>query len=325
MKRLTPLAVLFILPCMQLFAQEGKLKTVQTTSVWAPANVKVDGSLKEWDDTFQAYNKTTKIFYTLCNDDKNLYFIVKSIDVQNNAKIIAGGITLVLNTEDKKKDKDAFSLTFPNIPRPTRGQGGGRGAGGGGGAPGGGRGAGGGGGAGGFGGGNRGQAPDSAAVAARQKQTVEAAKEIKVLGFKDITDTLISIYNEFSIKAAISYDKLGNYDYEMAIPLKELNLSPDDAKEIAYHITVNGLQMPANFQDRQGGQGGAGAADAVAGGGGAAGGRGGAAPAGGAGGRGGRGGAPGAPQGGAGQQNRGPDPDMFSPTDFWGKYTLAKK
>jgi hypothetical protein len=324
MKRLTPLAVLFILPCMQLFAQEGKLKTVQTTSVWAPANVKVDGSLKEWDDTFQAYNKTTKIFYTLCNDDKNLYFIVKSIDVQNNAKIIAGGITLVLNTEDKKKDKDAFSLTFPNIPRPTRGQGGGRGAGGGGGAPGGGRG--GGGGAGGFGGGNRGQAPDSAAIAARQKQTIEAAKEIKVLGFKDVTDTLISIYNEFSIKAAISYDKLGNYDYEMAIPLKELNLTPGDAKEIAYHITVNGLQMPANFQDRQGGQGGAGAADAVAGGGGAAGGRGGAAPAGGgAGGRGGRGGAPGAPQGGAGQQNRGPDPDMFSPTDFWGKYTLAKK
>lgn len=324
MKRLIPLAVLFILPGIQLFAQEGKLKTVQTTSVWAPANVKVDGSLKEWDDTFQAYNKTTKIFYTLCNDDKNLYFIVKSIDVQNNAKIIAGGITLVLNTEDKKKDKDAYSLTFPNIPRPTRGQGGGRGAGGGGGAPGGGGGGRGGGGGGGFGGGNRGQAPDSAAIAARQKQTIESAKEIKVLGFKDITDTLISIYNEFSIKAAISYDKLGNYDYEMAIPLKALNLTPGDAKEIAYHITVNGLQMPANFggQDRQGGAAGgdaAGGGDAV---------RGGGAGGGGGGGRGGRGGggAPGAPQaGGAQQGNRGPDPDMFSPTDFWGKYTLAKK
>ena len=90
--------MVLLIPCSALFAQEGKLKTVQTTSVWAPANTKVDGSLKEWDDTFQAYNKTTKIFYTMCNDDKYLYFVVKSIDVINNAKIIAGGITLTINT-----------------------------------------------------------------------------------------------------------------------------------------------------------------------------------------------------------------------------------
>src|ERR1700760_4735297 len=113
MKRLTPLAVLFILPCMQLFAQEGKLKTVQTTSVWAPANVKVDGSLKEWDDTFQAYNKTTKIFYTVSNDDKYIYFVVKSIDPATSNKIVAGGITFNINTADKKKDENTFSVTFP--------------------------------------------------------------------------------------------------------------------------------------------------------------------------------------------------------------------
>jgi len=319
MKKLIPLVVLLILPGLKLLAQEGKLKSVQATSVWAPASVKVDGNLKEWDDTFQAYNKTTKIFYTLCNDDKYLYLVVKSIDIPNNAKIIAGGITLTINTEDKKKDKDAFTLTYPMIPRPTRGQ---RGAGGGGGGA---R------GAGGFGGGrDRGAAPDSAAIAAQHKQTVEAAKEIKVLGFKDITDTLISIYNEFSIKASIGYDAIGNYDYELAVPLKLLNITPDNAKEFAYNIKVNGLQVPANFGGPNGpgggGLGGAGGGgDAIAGGGAAGGG--GGAPGGGGGGRGGRGGGGGGgrPPGGGGAPGTPRDPEMYSPTDFWGKYTLAKK
>jgi hypothetical protein len=304
MKKLIPLAVLLILSGLQLFAQEGKLKTVQAGSVWAPAGLKVDGNLKEWDDTFQAYNKTTKLFYTISNDDKYLYFVVKSIDVPNNAKIIAGGITLTINTEDKKKDQNAYNITYPIIPRPARGQ----------------RGGGGGGGRGGAGGGGRGVPPDSAAIAAQRKQTIEASKEIRVLGFKDIMDTLISIYNEYSIKAAIGYDPLGNYDYELAVPLKELNLTVDNAKEFAYNVKVNGIEIPAGFGG-PGGPGGNGGADAIRGGG-APGGDavrgGGGAPGGGRAGRGGGGGAPPAP-------GSARDPEMYAPTDFWGKYTLAKK
>jgi len=320
MKKLIPLAVLLMLPCLQLLAQEGKLKTIQATSVWAPVNVKVDGSLKEWDDTFQAFNKTTKLFYTICNDDKYLYFIVKSIDVPTTDKIVGGGLTLNINTDDKKKDKDVYSITFPNIPRQTRGQGGGRGGAGGGG---------GGRGGGGFGGGGRGPAaPDSAAIAAKRKQTVDMAKEIKVLGFKDITDTLISIYNEYSIKAGLSYDPLGNYGYEMAVPLKLLNLSIDDAKEFSYHIIVNGLPSPqgpgqGGRDGQQGNAGGGNAGGGNAGGGNAGGGN---AGGGGGGGRGGGG------RGGAGGGIPTPpvpgsarDPEMYAATDFWGKYTLAKK
>jgi len=314
MKKLLPLAVLLILPCLQLFAQEGKLKNIQAGSIWAPANVKVDGNLKEWDDSFQAYNKTTKIFYTVCNDDKYLYFVVKSIDIPNNAKIIAGGITLTLNTDGKKKEKDAFSLTYPVIPRPTRGQGGrGGGAGGRGGA------------GGGFGGGRNNNPPDSAAIAAQHKQTIESAKEIRVLGFKDITDTLISIYNEYSIKASMGYDAIGNYDYELAVPLKALNLTVGDTKEIAYNVKVNGIQIPVGFGGPGGGQDGFGGAPGGDAGGGLAGA--GAAGRGGAGGgRGGAGGGRGGLGGGAppvpGGRN---DPEMYAPTDFWGKYTLAKK
>jgi hypothetical protein len=34
-----------------------KLKDVQEVSLWAPAGVKADGKLIEWNDSFQAFNK----------------------------------------------------------------------------------------------------------------------------------------------------------------------------------------------------------------------------------------------------------------------------
>lgn len=52
------------------FAQ--KLPGVQTSSLWAPENLKIDGKTTEWNGTFQAYNKAADIFYTISNDDKNI-------------------------------------------------------------------------------------------------------------------------------------------------------------------------------------------------------------------------------------------------------------
>ena len=319
MKKLIPLTVLLSITCVKLFAQEDiaskKLKDIQATNLLAPTTVKIDGNLTDWDNNFQAYNKSTKLYYTISNDDKYLYLLVKSIDATNNTKITSGGITLTINTDNKKKEQDAYSITFPVVAAPTPGQRGQRGAGGFGGG-----GSGGFGGAGGFGR----NAPDSAALATARKQTVTSSKEIKVSGFKDITDSLISIYNEYSIKTAIGYQAQNNYTYEAAIPLKLLGLSLDNPKEFAYNIKVNGRQIPNFNRDRieaaGGGQGGPG---------GGAGGFGGGAGGPGGGTRGG-GGAGGFGGGGARGGGRGPGgnidfAELTSPSDFWGKYTLAKK
>jgi hypothetical protein len=257
----------------QMFAQD-KLKSVQVNSLRAVPGIKIDGNITEWGNNFQAYNKAVKLYYILANDDKYLYLVTKSTDPTNNAKIGAGGITININTADKKNEKDAFSVTYPVVNRGGRG-GGGRNRGG-------------------FGGGRNNGVPlsDSALKAQTEeahKQFVAAAKEIRVLGFKEITDTLISIYNEYSIKSLVAYDDQGAMTVEMAIPLKALGLSTDSPKEFAYQITLLGLPLPAG-----GGFGGGG-------------GRGG--------GRGGRGG------GG----NNIDYQDLLTPTDFWGKYTLAKK
>jgi hypothetical protein len=281
--------VLLLYPWFKIFAQ-SHLNNVQATSVWAPANVRIDGKLNEWEDNFQAYNKSTRLFYTLSNNEKYLYLAITSTDAQNNTKIEAGGITLTINTAGKKKDKDAFILTYPVINTSGRGRrGGGR-----------------------FGGRQQADGTDTAATNAAHRQFIESSKEIKVFGFKDVDDTLISIYNEYGIKSAIGFDTLGNYNYELAIPLKLLGLSPGNTGEIAYNVKVNGLQIPNGDQGKIMLDGIQGGNLSISGDGGFGGGRGGSGRGGGS-------------KGGGKTNNDMNFQDLTSPTDFWGKYTLAKK
>jgi len=272
-------AILFIL-ITGIFntAIAQKVNNVQQGSITAPAGLKIDGKLTEWAPALQAYNKSTKLWYTLANDDKNLYLAIKSTDAGNINKILAGGISLTINTAGKKKDKDAFVVTYPIAPK-----GGGRGMGRGGRK--------------GFG---QQDAPDSAQILAQHKQALAACKEISAIGFKDITDTLISIYNEYSIKAVANFDDKGNFVYELAIPLNMLQLSAGSATEIAYQIKLNGLQLGGGMDMvKIGGGGGRISLDGGGGGGGGGG------------------------FGGFSARNDSDADDMMTPTDFWGKYTLA--
>lgn len=272
------LTTLAISICNLAIAQ--KIENVQVGSVLAPPAVKIDGKLTEWGNSLQAYNKTVKLWYTLANDDKNIYLAIKSTDFDNNTKILAGGISLTLNTAGKKRDKGAFVVTFPEVNRTGTRNGRGR--------------------RGGFG---QSDTPDTAAIIAQQKQTLATSKEISALGFKEITDTLISIYNEYGIKAVTNIDDKGVFVYELSIPLKLLGISTGDQKEIAYNIKVNGLQLSASS-----GFGGSG------------GGRNGGGGFGGGGGGGfGGGGGPGF----GGTRDSSDASDLTSPTDFWGKYILA--
>ncbi|WEK20561.1 MAG: hypothetical protein P0Y49_05345 [Candidatus Pedobacter colombiensis] len=281
--------------CTALFASLGsiaqaqKVNNLQEVSIFAPHAIKIDGKNFEWKDSDFSVNKRTSLSYIISNDDKNLYLVIKSTDIANNSKILAGGITFSVNPDGKKKEKESITLTYPlpaSFGRP------------GGGGP----------------GGSRramgmtmamGSGPQNAKqrdsfMVARQKTQLAAAKEIKIHGFKNTTDTLISIYNEYGIKAFANIDKDNVYFYEVGIPLEALGISVTEPKEFAYNIKLNGLQLP-NF----GGGGG--------GGGNFGGGGGGRGPGGGGGGH--------FSMGGGGVDFQA----MMSPTDFWGKYTLAKK
>jgi len=306
-------------------AYSQKLNNIQEGSVWAPANIRIDAKLNEWDDTFKAYNKTTDIYYTISNDDKNLYFAIKSTIPMVNSKIIAGGMNFTINTENKKKDKEkgAYLIVFPLIDMSAmRSQMMQRMGGGGGGAAMAGRPKGDGVVAFGGPGANVSQAQMDSMGIAMRRQALKSVKEIKMLGFAetDIPDTVISIYNEYGVKAAVDYDVKGNFTCEMAIPLKYLHLSTDNPKEFTYNIKLNGLNLSSmlppgvnmSFATPDGG-GGGGNVVVVRGG------------AGGGGGFGGGGGGDMTMQMPKGMPSMGDMQSMISPTDFWGKYTLAKK
>jgi len=290
--------------CTALFAgltsvvHAQKVNDLQEVSIFAPHAIKIDGKNFEWKDADFSVNKRTSLSYIISNDDKNLYLIIKSTDMANNSKIMAGGITFSVNPDGKKKEKESITLTYPLATNPFRG-----GQGGGGGrramgmtmAMG--------------GGGPQDTKQRDSFMVARQKTQLSTAKEIAIKGFKNTTDTLVSIYNEYGIKAFASIDKDNAFFYEVAIPLEALGISVASPKEFAYNIKLNGLQIPS-FEGRGSGGGG---------GGGGGGGRGGFGGGGGGNFGGGGGGFGGGGRGGMDFQA------MISPTDFWGKYTLAKK
>ncbi len=259
-----------------------KKPEIQTISLTAPKNIRVDGKANEWNDSFAADNKRVSVLYSLANDDKNLYLIIKAIGAGTINKILAGGITFNINSSGKKTDKDAFSITYPLVKKTIRVQSG------------------------------QNQVRPSAGSAYAQtskdltiaqkdsvaiiqhKAKLATVKEIKIAGFKNIADSLISIYNEYGLVARTAMDTKGALIYELAIPLELLSISITEPKEFAYQIKVNGITMadiPVSSItsvsiDKSGG--GPGVMSV--------------------------------------QMNGGQNyQDMISPTDFWGKYTTIKK
>ncbi len=247
----------------------------------APANLKIDGKLTEFSDSLTSYDKTTKLNYALAHDANNLYVFVKANGQQEQNKMMAGGISVSVNASGKKKASS--TITFPVVDRAAmmaemrnrRSQGGG-----------------------GEGNAQVQRTPEErqAEREAMRKKILTNLKEIKVSGLNGISVESISIYNTYGIKTGINYNDKNALIYELAIPLKLVNVDPASEEEIAVNIKLNGLELPENSGGGGGGFGGGGNF-----------------------GGGGFGGQPTGARGGS--QNFSA---MFTPTEFWVKAKLSK-
>jgi len=201
-----------------------KLPNIQQTNLRAPANIKTDGRATEWDNQFQAYNRATNIFYTLSNDDNNLYLTVQAVDEDIIRKIISGRVSLTINKSGKKSDLDAIVISYPifdsknkpvinlkDKPKIVPGS-------------------------------EISLHKADSFMYVNNKQMTDRAKMIKVMGIKTL-DTLISVYNEDGIKAAALFDNKMSYTVEMAVSLKLLDLSVNDAAKFSYNLRLNGVAM----------------------------------------------------------------------------------
>lgn len=280
---------------ISLTASAQKQPQIQEGSVRAPENVKIDGKIKEWASPFQnarnndnylsAYNSSSRVYYTVANDDDNLYFVIRGLGSGVAQKELSGGLTItVSHATDRKKEKapDNVSVTFPvpqsiKVTQTIMGQ------------------------LATVGGyvdedttANRKQIDSISAVT--NKMINNYMKEIRVIGVKEVPDSVLSVYNTLGIKVAIQYIKRQPI-VEIAVPLKYLGLSIKAPVKFSYNIKLGAIAEP-NLPT----------VDIV----------GSIAPS------------DAMPMstmkvgviGGGGGGNAG---FLFNPTDFWGEYTLAKK
>lgn len=172
----------------------------------APASVRVDGNLSEWDPGRFTAHEDTRISYLVSNDDRNLYLAVRSADRDKISKMVTRGITLTVNTDGKKKAGP--SVTFPagRVPGAAAGK------------------------------------PADPGQALRSR--LSTAREIRITGMKSIRDGGISTENEYGILAAGDLDSAMTFACELAVPLDQLGLSPASDSPVAIGIRINGIVPP---------------------------------------------------------------------------------
>lgn len=224
--KITYLTVAALLGFNLVFAQ----KTLQTqqTPLAIPQQFKADGQLKEWSDPLAAHNKKVELSYSIANDDKQLVFVIKAADRNVIKKIILGGISFSINLNGDKKEKDAQTITYPqlytanNFMRSINN--------------------------------NRDRRQltasskeDVAALAKEFSAELAKAKEIGITGISAVTDTLISIYNAYGIKTKAIINNELVYTQELVIPFAVLGIDANTLKEFTYQIKLNGRTTPANM------------------------------------------------------------------------------
>ena len=245
----------------------------------APKTITIDGDIKEWGDSLNYYSPEERISYAIANNNDTLYLAVKIYDRSEIARVLMAGLTFSLDTKGKKKE--TYSITYPlNIGatpvfhRPSTDN------------------------------------EDNITQADRDelmREKLTTLRGIKVVGFTDVEDDMITTSNTYGFKAAIDYDDVGNLIYEAAIPFKFLHAADALKNTWAFNIRINGVQRPAPPAGEEGG-------------GGQEGGRGG----GGMGGGGRHGGGRGGSHGGGGQNHNADMGELAKTIDFWGKFSLSK-
>jgi len=217
--------LLLCVACVEVIAQ--KLPNVQKEGFRAPVNIKIDGKTNEWGDSFKAYNTNTEVFYTIANDDDNLYLVIQATNADVINKMARGGITFTINHGTGKSDADPVTIYFPALSdkdkvvigqsvskKPTETHDG-----------------------------AIIQKQTDSLIAITNKLFATRSKLIKVKGIKSITDTLLSIYNEQNIEEKAFVNSKRACTFELAIPLKYLPVSLANPKPFAYNITINGANV----------------------------------------------------------------------------------
>ena len=184
--------------CLKTLSAQS-LPNIQTQSVRLPADTKIDGKLSEWPEFLQAYNKATRLEYTMANDDKKLYLAIRSKDKSTTSKILLGGISFSLGTSNTAYKDTVITLPATNSAYTYSPEG------------------------------RRTANFKISSGTAEILNSIEQLKEIKVLRFKGIQDSILSIYNKYGISSKLAYFN-ETLVLELAIPLDLIGINKDPGR-----------------------------------------------------------------------------------------------
>lgn len=209
-----------------------KLPNVQQRSMLAPASIKIDGKAADWGDKFEAKNNTTELMYTIANDDKRLYLVAQTDVAEVYNRISNGGIKLIIQKNGRKNEDGAMIVKFPFQEKPGELT---------------------------FNSGvyrftvtsdaiNIEKTVTQKTLSVEQADSTMKANNAKLAaGTKWIytnnitgVDTLLSVYNDKGVNAAVAFDNKKVYTLEMAIDLKLLGLTSEKGEKFSYRLVVNG-------------------------------------------------------------------------------------
>lgn len=165
--------------------------------------IKVDGNLREWNNSMYAINKDSSWFFNALVKNENLYVAVKVVNLFLQNEAIRNGILVNINQEGKKKDGSKLIFPKPN-PESLRAM------------------------------------KDGQQVVPESMRQEFLAKSdgYYVEGFESFVDGLLSFANGYGLKAVAKLDSMDNLVYECVIPLKLLKLKAEQNK-LAIQIAIN--------------------------------------------------------------------------------------
>ncbi|MES2826617.1 MAG: hypothetical protein V4687_00605 [Bacteroidota bacterium] len=206
-----------VVNCLALQAQ--KLPKTQQAGIYAIRPITIDGKALELNNTFQAFNPATDCFYTLSNDNVNLYLSVQARLGEIVNKVILGGISFSIREKGDKKTAGDLKVTFPIMSGESR-------------------------------------AGVANFLARKVNQKRDSA--LKTIYVKDLNSMFqsaarniglktatsqnvesISIYNDQGIKAAAQIDSQLYYTYELSIPLDSIRNYIAANGVLSYSIKIN--------------------------------------------------------------------------------------
>jgi YD repeat-containing protein len=246
-----------------------------------PPKIAVDGDIKEWGDSLHYYNAEKHLNYDIANTKDTLYLAIRFNDRVDQMRVLRAGLTFTIDPKGKKKE--AYSITFPL---------------------------------------NTGSTPskslfrDTGMIESTKQEREELMRErvtslrgIKVEGFKDIEDEMITTSNTYGIQTAVNYDENGYLVCEAAIPLQYFHVDDLAKNEWSFNFKINAVEHKQSDHEGGGQQGGGGRHGGGGGMGGGGGGRHGGTG----------GGSNGNSQSATGNQSA----ELSKSTDFWTKFYLA--